>query len=86
MAAGGSVDTVKEEFWDSDAYPKSAPIMRDLLNAAANWLDPSFDLWEDDESDQFYTRMVWRKSLVVGAKFATSLGLFWYLGYSWKRS
>lgn len=74
MSAGGSLDTVKEKIYDSNTYPTSAPVLRDLLYVAANWSAPSYDLWEEEESDHFYTRMVQRKALVYGAEFANKMG------------
>jgi len=48
--------------------------MKDLLFVANNWTAPSFDLWEEEEADHFYTRMVQRRALVLGAAFATKMG------------
>lgn len=74
MENGGSIDVVKERIYDSSAYPASAPVMRDLLFVASNWSSPSYDLWEEEESDHFYTRMVQRRALVMGTTFATKMG------------
>lgn len=49
-------------------------MQKDLLFVASNWSSPSFDLWEEEESDHFYTRMVQRRALVQGAAFATKIG------------
>lgn len=74
LAKGGSIDTVKQKIYDSSTYPAQAPVMKDLLFVASNWSSPSFDLWEEEEADHFYTRMVQRRASVMGATFATMLG------------
>ncbi|KAK0969984.1 hypothetical protein LTS01_015969 [Friedmanniomyces endolithicus] len=74
LANGGSIDTVKQKIYDSATFPASAPVMKDLLFVASNWSSPSFDLWEEEESDHFYTRMVQRRALVLGTAFATKMG------------
>ena len=66
LANGGSIDTVKQKIYDSSAFPANAPVQKDLLFVASNWSSPSFDLWEEEESDHFYTRMVQRRALVLG--------------------
>ncbi|KAK5019152.1 hypothetical protein LTR16_000823 [Cryomyces antarcticus] len=48
--------------------------MRNLLFVASNWTSTSFDLWEEESSDHFYTRMVQRRALLVGTAFATMMG------------
>ena len=74
LAKGGSMDTVNSMIYDSSTNPTQAPVMKDLLFVASNWSSPSFDLWEEEESDHFYTRMVQRRALVMGSQFATMLG------------
>ncbi|KAK5005765.1 hypothetical protein LTR28_007309 [Elasticomyces elasticus] len=74
LNAGGSLATVKSKIYDSATYPLQAPVMRDLLFVASNWSSPSFDLWEEEEADHFYTRMVQRRALVTGATFAHQMG------------
>ncbi|KAI7361390.1 glucoamylase precursor [Hortaea werneckii] len=71
---GGDVNTIQERVYDSATYPSQAPVMKDLLFVANNWSSPSFDLWEEEESDHFYTRMVQRRALVMGSNFATKMG------------
>jgi len=65
LANGGSLDTVKNKLYDSTANPAGAPIMKDLLFVASNWSSPSFDLWEEEEGDHFYTVSAesWRFSI-----------------------
>ena len=74
LANGGSMDTVKQKLWDSTTYPTQAPLIRDLQFVANNWTYSSFDLWEEEESDHFYTRMVQRRALIMGSAFATKMG------------
>ncbi|OZJ04083.1 hypothetical protein BZG36_03383 [Bifiguratus adelaidae] len=74
MSFGGSTSTVVSKIWDLNAYPSSAPVLRNLLYVANNWANPSFDLWEEEESDHFYTRMVQRRALIMGSQFAQQLG------------
>lgn len=74
LSKGGSLNTVKAKIYDSTNHPAQAPVKRDLLFVASNWTSPSFDLWEEEESDHFYTRMVQRRALVQGAQFARRMG------------
>ncbi|OZJ02834.1 hypothetical protein BZG36_04351 [Bifiguratus adelaidae] len=74
MKSGGSKQTVISQIWDSNTYPTSAPVLRDLLFVANNWSSPSFDLWEEESSDHFYTRMVQRRALIMGSQFAQQMG------------
>lgn len=74
LANGGSIDSVKQRIYDSDNYPARAPVKKDLLFVASNWTSASFDLWEEVSGTQFYTRMVQRRALVLGAEFATKMG------------
>ncbi|KAK4986607.1 hypothetical protein LTR50_005217 [Elasticomyces elasticus] len=74
LNTGGSLATVKSKIYDSATYPLQAPVIRDLLFVASNWSSPSFDLWEEEEADHFYTRMVQRRALVTGATFAQQMG------------
>jgi len=74
LAGGGNLTMIKNRLYNTAANPSQAPIMKDLLFVASNWSLPSFDLWEEEESDHFYTRMVQHRSLVMGAAFATKMG------------
>jgi glucoamylase len=74
LAKGGNLSDVCKRIWDSNAYPLEAPVLKDLLFVAANWSSSSFDLWEEEQSDHFYTRLVQRRALVMGAEFAIKLG------------
>jgi glucoamylase len=51
-------------------------IKKDLDYVVNHWGDPSFDLWEEVLGHHFYTRMVQRKSLLMGAKLAESMADF----------
>lgn len=73
LKKGGNSSAVMQKIYDSTNYPKTAPVKKDLLFVASNWTSSSFDLWEEESSDHFYTRMVQRKALVVGAKFAKKM-------------
>lgn len=74
LAKGGNLSTIRERIWDSKNFPDVAPVLKDLEFVASNWSYPSFDLWEEEESDHFYTRLVQRRALIMGAEFATKLG------------
>lgn len=74
LLAGGSINTVREQIWDSTTYPTQAPVMRDLQFVATNWSSPSFDIWEEEQGDHFYDRLVQRRALVTGSIFAKALG------------
>lgn len=55
LAAGGSKSVILNNIYNSTQNPQSAPLLKDLLFVASNWSSPSFDLWEEEESDHFYT-------------------------------
>ena len=73
VGAAGSRNMIIHNIYNSTANP-NAPVMKDLLFVASNWSSPSFDLWEEEESDHFYTRMVQHRALVMGSAFAKKLG------------
>lgn len=66
MAQGRPVDP---SLYDG-RIPTDSLIKRDLEFTAHHWRDPSYDLWEEVMGDHFYTRMVQRRAMVEGAKFA----------------
>lgn len=74
VRGGGSKDEVLAKIYDSTNYPSAAPVKKDLLYVAANWHQPSFDLWEEVQGDHFYTHMVQYRALTLGSTFASSLG------------
>jgi hypothetical protein len=49
-------------------------ITSDLNYLVEHWKSPSFDIWEDDKGDHFYTRCMQAKALAKGAKLAHRLG------------
>ena len=73
IGKGGNFTTVLDNIYNSSANI-NAPVLKDLLFVASNWTSPSFDLWEEEESDHFYTRMVQRRALLMGKQFAQDLG------------
>jgi glucoamylase len=64
---------VKEKLYDGK-LPSNSLIKKDLEYVAHNWRSPSFDLWEEVLGDHFYTRMVQRRALIEGSKFALKMG------------
>lgn len=59
----------------SDIVP-SAAIMNDLDYVCETLSSPTYDLWEEvQDTDHFYTQMVERKSLLIGASFMRSFHL-----------
>lgn len=49
------------------------PIKRDLEYVSHHWTDKSFDLWEEVKGHHFFTLMVQRKALILGADLARDL-------------
>ncbi len=60
--------------WYDNPISSYSVIKADLEFTAANWKQPSFDLWEEVLGDHFYTRMVQRKALILGSRLANKLG------------
>ncbi len=55
----------EQDFIDQHIIPA---IKIDLDYIATHWQSPTFDLWEEiSDTDHFYTKMVQRKSLILGA-------------------
>lgn len=73
LAQGGSMAKVRREIYGEKGNKAAAPLKDDLLFVARNWTSPSFDLWEEEESDHFYTRMVQHRALIMGAEFAKKM-------------
>jgi glucoamylase len=69
----GREDLVRRELY-SPQIPAYTVIKADLEFVAHHWREPSFDLWEEIKGQHFYTRMVQRRSMVVGARLARRLG------------
>ncbi|MDF2690606.1 MAG: hypothetical protein K0S29_461 [Gammaproteobacteria bacterium] len=49
-------------------------IENDLNFVAKNWNQPSYSLWEESMDYNFFTEMVQRKALMMGANYETALG------------
>ena len=60
----------RQKLWDG----VGAPVKKDLEYVADNWPKQSFDIWEEVYGHHFYNRMVQRRALRDGAKFARRLG------------
>jgi len=67
-------DTTRHKHWYDGQHPSYSVIKADLEFVASHWQSPSFDLWEEVKGAHFYTQMVQRKALVLGAAFALSQG------------
>jgi len=68
------LDRGQEDFVRTWLYsphlPAQTVVKADLEYVSHNWKKSSFDLWEEVRGDHFYTRMVQRKSMLVGARLA----------------
>lgn len=73
LGAGGDQSDIMNNIYDSDSNP-NAPVKKDLLFVASNYSSISFDLWEEEEANHFYTKMVQHRSMVLGSAFATTMG------------
>lgn len=71
---GGQIAQIRQRVYQSNLYPDQAPLRKDLLFVAQNWTSPSFDLWEEEESTHFYTRLVQHRAMRMGSTFANRLG------------
>ena len=49
-------------------------IRADLDYLVDHWREPSFDIWEEEKGDHFYTRLVQERALARGAALARSWG------------
>jgi glucoamylase len=70
----GDKEYVLTWLYNPSVDPKSTVIKYDLEYVANHWRDPSFDLWEEVRGDHFFTRMVQRRALFMGAVFAQKMG------------
>jgi glucoamylase len=76
LISGGiatNLQWVRQKLYDGQS-PSQSVIKVDLDFLAQHWQDPSYDLWEEVEGTHFFTQMVQRKALVVGAALADRLG------------
>jgi glucoamylase len=69
----GEADFVKNTLYDG-RIPTHSVIKADLEFVAHHWGAASYDLWEEVLGHHFYTRLVQRRALVEGAKFADEMG------------
>ena len=67
----GSV--VKEKLYRAE-LPAYTVIKADLEFVSHHWTETCFDLWEETKGHHFYTQMVQRKSMIVGAQLADRMG------------
>lgn len=78
----GKTDFVKKYLYNGE-WPANTLIKRDLEYVASEWNNPCFDLWEEVKAKHFYTQMVQRRALQLGAALAAELKDFgaadWYL-------
>ncbi len=70
---GDRIDYVGAKLYQAEMPPNTI-IKRDLEYVAHNWQDLSYDLWEEVLGTHFYTRMVQRRAMVLGAALALRLG------------
>jgi glucoamylase len=68
----GKADYVKTHLY-SPTLPAKSVIKADLEYVAAHWMHGSIDLWEEVRAKHFYTEMVQRKALIMGAALARKL-------------
>lgn len=68
----GRGDLVKQKLYDAP-LPTTTLIKADLEYVAHHWRESSFDLWEEERGDHFYTRMAQRRAMVEGAALARQL-------------
>jgi glucoamylase len=64
---GGSSDQVKSLIWDG-------PVKSDLLYVAKNFQATSFDIWEEEQANHFYNRLVYHRAMSMCVTFATQMG------------
>lgn len=65
----GQIDYVLKHLYHG-SLPANSVIKKDLEYTAYNWEAPSFDLWEEERGDHFYTLLSQYAALKEGAKFA----------------
>jgi glucoamylase len=83
--ARGESSYVKHNLLDPGHSRKGGTLIRsDLDYIVAHWRERSFDLWEEEKADHFYTRAVQYKALARGAALSHALGdhesADWYHG------
>ncbi len=73
LLAEGQEGYVRERLYDGK-IPTHSVIKSDLEYVSHHWKETAFDLWEEIRGMHFYTSMVQRRALVLGAKLADRLG------------
>lgn len=83
----GETEFVRTELY-SAKLPVNTVIKADLEYVSNHWNDPCFDLWEEVKAKHFYTKMVQRKALILGAQLARRMddpyAADWYETQVWK--
>lgn len=69
----GKIEFVKTELYRPE-LPSNALIKSDLEFTARHWREPSFDPWEEIKGLNYYSLVMQRKSLLIGAELAKTLG------------
>lgn len=73
LLAEGKQDLVRSKLYGAE-FPARSPIKMDLEYTAHHWDEAAFDLWEEVKGHHFYTRMLQRTALKLGASFAYRMG------------
>lgn len=73
LISEGRTDFVKTELYRPE-LPSSALIKSDLEFTARHWQEASYDPWEEVKGLNYYTLVMQRKSLLLGAALARQLG------------
>ena len=68
----GQTDFVIKNLYHG-VLPADSVIKKDLEFTAYHWTEPSFDLWEEERGDHFYTLLSQYAALKEGAKFAREM-------------
>lgn len=75
-------ESLVREFLYTNELPATKVVKTDLEYVSHHWRESNFDLWEEISGKHFYTLMVQRKAMILGAKFAQVLGDYaasdWY--------
>jgi glucoamylase len=69
----GRLTEVANKLYKSE-IPATTLIKRDLEYVAHHWMEPSFDLWEEEKGMHFYTLTAQKVALLKGADLANRLG------------
>lgn len=68
----GQRDFVLKNLYNSK-LPANSLIKADLEYVSHHWQESCFDLWEEVKAQHFYTKMVQRKALLLGAQLARQM-------------